>query len=153
MSTRDFLQRFRPAGAPGPAAGAGVPADRITELTAELAPVFALLDDVEAEAAQIRREATVRAERRREESAEAAARLLAEASAQAEAVRAEAFAAGRAEAEAASTAALAAAREDAEQTRRRAAHRMPGFVTRLVDLAVSDLTRSRPTRSGSPAVT
>ncbi len=39
----DFLSRFRPIGAPGSAARAGVPADRAVELRAELDPVFTLL--------------------------------------------------------------------------------------------------------------
>ena len=40
---RDFVRRFRPAGAPGAAAPAGVPADRGAEQAAELAPVFEAL--------------------------------------------------------------------------------------------------------------
>jgi len=58
---RDFLTRFRPAGSPGAAARAGVPADRSGELEAEVAPVLARLDDTEAEherlIAQARRDA------------------------------------------------------------------------------------------------
>lgn len=49
---RDFLERFRPAGAPGPAAAA-VPADRPAELAAELEAVFALLNEAEAERLEI----------------------------------------------------------------------------------------------------
>jgi hypothetical protein len=45
---RDFLSRFRPAGAPG-AALAGVPADRRRELEAEVGPVLALLAGTQAE--------------------------------------------------------------------------------------------------------
>lgn len=41
---RDFLSRFRPAGAPGAAARAGVPVDRERELEAEVIPVLTLLD-------------------------------------------------------------------------------------------------------------
>ena len=40
---RDFLSRFRPAGAPG-AGPAAVPADRRRELESELGPVLMLLD-------------------------------------------------------------------------------------------------------------
>ena len=40
---RDFLSRFRPAGAPG-AGRAAVPADRRRQLEAELGPVLMLLD-------------------------------------------------------------------------------------------------------------
>jgi hypothetical protein len=40
---RDLLYRFRPAGGPGSATPAGVPADRERDLAAELEPVFAAL--------------------------------------------------------------------------------------------------------------
>jgi vacuolar-type H+-ATPase subunit H len=57
---RDYLDRFRPAGAPG-AGGTGVPADRSGELETELTTVLALLDGVHAECegvvAQARRDA------------------------------------------------------------------------------------------------
>lgn len=53
---RDFLDRFRPAGAPG-AAQAGVPADRVAEREAELQPVLALLDGVRSECERIIEEA------------------------------------------------------------------------------------------------
>lgn len=49
----DFLSRFRPAGAPGAASRAGVPADRAAELSAELEPVLAMLADTDAECARI----------------------------------------------------------------------------------------------------
>lgn len=45
---RDFLSRFRPAGAPG-AGRAAVPADRRRQLESELGPVLALLDAPNAE--------------------------------------------------------------------------------------------------------
>jgi vacuolar-type H+-ATPase subunit H len=49
---RDFLSRFRPAGAPGPGRAA-VPADRRAELESEAGPVLMLLDDQAAECAEI----------------------------------------------------------------------------------------------------
>ncbi|WFR71239.1 hypothetical protein P9209_18700 [Prescottella defluvii] len=52
--TRDLLRRFRPAGTPGAAASAGVPADRVAELSAELAPVLSRLDEAGQRAAEIR---------------------------------------------------------------------------------------------------
>jgi vacuolar-type H+-ATPase subunit H len=45
---RDFLSRFRPAGAPG-AGRAAVPADRRRQLESELGPVLMLLDGPSAE--------------------------------------------------------------------------------------------------------
>ena len=49
---RDFLSRFRPAGAPG-AGRAAVPADRRRELESELGPVLMLLDGPSAECTEI----------------------------------------------------------------------------------------------------
>jgi hypothetical protein len=74
---RDFLSRFRPAGAPG-AARVGVPADRSRELEAELGPVLALLAGTDAECRRIitraRRDAEqITAEARAEAAAIAAA--------------------------------------------------------------------------------
>ncbi|KAE8765526.1 hypothetical protein, partial [Georgenia thermotolerans] len=65
---RDILQRFRPAGTPGAAAPAGVPADRVTEMAAELEPVLARLAEAQAEADQVRAAARQEAERRRREA-------------------------------------------------------------------------------------
>jgi vacuolar-type H+-ATPase subunit H len=50
---RDFLSRFRPAGAPGAAARAGLPVDRERELEAEVIPVLALLDGTRDDCAAI----------------------------------------------------------------------------------------------------
>jgi hypothetical protein len=50
---RDFLNRFRPVGAPGAASRTGVPADRTAEVAAELDPVLALLAGTEAECARL----------------------------------------------------------------------------------------------------
>jgi hypothetical protein len=49
----DFLNRFRPAGAPGAASRIGVPADRAAELSAELEPVLAMLAATEAECSRL----------------------------------------------------------------------------------------------------
>ena len=50
---RDLLYRFRPAGTPGAAGQAGVPADRAAETAAELEPLFARLADTEQECREI----------------------------------------------------------------------------------------------------
>jgi F0F1-type ATP synthase membrane subunit b/b' len=57
----DYLSRFRPAGAPGAAARAGVPADRAAEASAELAPVLARLAETESECNRIVAQAHVQA--------------------------------------------------------------------------------------------
>jgi hypothetical protein len=64
--SRDILQRFRPAGTPGPASSSGVPADRVAEASAELEPVLALLAETQAEVSRIRRDAEREAEQRRQ---------------------------------------------------------------------------------------
>ena len=50
---RDFLDRFRPAPAPGAASRVGVAADRTRELMAELDPVLALLAATHADCERI----------------------------------------------------------------------------------------------------
>lgn len=75
---RDFLDRFRPAGAPGSAATAGVPADRLAELAAELDPVLALLKDADSQCAVIVAEGEHEAERIAREAGELAARIAAD---------------------------------------------------------------------------
>ena len=72
----DILRRFRPAVAPGPAAPAGVPADRVAEAEAELAVVFAALAPTVAEATRLVEEATTEAERRRHAAHQEAQRML-----------------------------------------------------------------------------
>jgi hypothetical protein len=69
---RDFLYRFRPAGAPGAAAEAGVPIDRTAELTAELEPLFASLARTERECANIRDHAKADAAAIRDQQADLA---------------------------------------------------------------------------------
>ncbi len=96
MGVRDLLERFRPSGSPGPPAMSGVPADRVTERSVELEPVFALLADVQAEAARIGADATREAQHRRERAAEQARAILGEARRLSDAERARAAAAAQA---------------------------------------------------------
>ncbi|MGZ4494448.1 MAG: hypothetical protein ACXVWU_07105 [Nocardioides sp.] len=131
---RDILQRFRPAGTPGAASAAGVPADRVAEAAAELEPVVASLADTQAEAARIRSDARREAQRLRQEAAEQAHELVASAHRRAEAERAEAVLATTRHAEEETAAARAAAALEAEDARRRATERLPGYVDRAVEL-------------------
>lgn len=57
----DLLHRFRPIGAPGSASRAGVPADRVAELAAELEPVLEILAATEERSAAVVAEAEQRA--------------------------------------------------------------------------------------------
>lgn len=128
----DFLERFRPAGAPGPA-GTAVPADRAAELAAELEPVFALLRGAEAERALILRDGAADAQRILESARVEAARIVSRAREQAPAERADA-ASAVVTAAAAEQAELAARSERAaEAVRRQAADRMAELTTRAVD--------------------
>ncbi len=129
---RDFLQRFRPAGTPGKAAAAGVPADRARDLAAELEPVFLLLAGAEAERARILTEAGRDAGRIRDGARRRADDMVAAARQHAQAARADAAAAVLAAAEADAGAALRAAEREAQVIRERAGRRMPGYVSRAV---------------------
>jgi vacuolar-type H+-ATPase subunit H len=129
---RDFLQRFTPAGTPGKAAAAAVPADRARDLAAELEPVFAMLAVPEAERVRILSEADGDARRIRDDARRRADDLVATARERAQAVRAEAAAAVLARAEAAADAEMRAAEQEAQAIQVGAARRMPGYVSRAV---------------------
>jgi hypothetical protein len=94
-STRDLLQRFRPAATPGAASATGVPADRADERAAELAGVFTALTATAQEADRIRREALAEAQQRRDRARVEATATLAKARLEAESVRAQAAAEAR----------------------------------------------------------
>jgi vacuolar-type H+-ATPase subunit H len=129
---RDFLTRFRPAGSPGAAARAGVPADRSGALESEVAPVLARLDDTEAEHERLIAQARHDAEQIVAAARSAAGAIAADAAQRAETVR-----------EQAARQAMTAAREQAARTtedasqqaaqiRELARQRMPALVSRIV---------------------
>jgi len=129
---RDFLTRFRPAGSPGAAARAGVPADRSGELEAEVAPVLARLDDTEAE-----RERLIAQARRDAEQIVAAARtaadaITADAARRADAVREQAAQQILAAARKQAAMTTQAAAEQAAQIRELARQRTPALASRVV---------------------
>jgi cell division septum initiation protein DivIVA len=130
---RDFLDRFRPAGAPGAAALAGVPADRGAELADELSPVLGLLDETYRECARIVARAEDEAARITAAARGQAATVAADAADQARRARQEAadatLAAGRAERDRE----LAQAGQRATRTRELARYRVP----ELADVAVA----------------
>ncbi len=130
---RDYLDRFRPAGAPG-AGGTGVPADRPRELETELTTVLTLLDGVHAECTGIVAKARRDAER-----------MVAAARGEAAAVADDADRRARAARERAAREVLAAARTEAIGTvahaekqalrvRERARQRIPALASRAVGL-------------------
>jgi vacuolar-type H+-ATPase subunit H len=142
---RDFLDRFRPAGAPGSAARAGVPADRARELAAEVEPVLALLDDTHAECEQIIETARQEAGRIMAEAGAAVARVGQEADRNARAAGEEAAAEVLAQTRAEVQETAAEAAQQALQIRRLAQRRLPELVTAAVGLV-----RAGPTGAGGP---
>jgi flagellar biosynthesis/type III secretory pathway protein FliH len=141
---RDFLSRFRPAGAPGAAARAAVPLDRARELAAEVVPVLTLLDGTQAECEQI-----VGRARRDADAIIAAARAkaaatIADGDQRASATREEAARQVAAAAAAAAAAMVADAEQEAARIRARAGQRIPALVgaalREIRQLAAADLT-------------
>jgi vacuolar-type H+-ATPase subunit H len=137
---RDFLDRFRPAGAPGPAARAGVPADRAAELAAEVEPVLALLDGTYAECQQIIAAAQQEADRIAADAQAEVAAVGQEAVRQAGTARDEATAEVLAQAQAQARAAAADAGQQARQIRRLAQRRLPVLVAAAAALLQAGLT-------------
>jgi len=147
---RGILDRLRPAGAPGGATGAGVPADRIESLGHELAPVFEHLEPVLRECGQIAQEATEAAQRREAEAAGRAHDIVARARTESEAERANVTAAARATASSETERSLAEAREEADQVRRRGEQRRPDLVARVLDLVRADLRALADSEGAGP---
>lgn len=137
--TRDFLARFRPVGAPGAAAAAGVPADRAAELSAELQPVLDALADTQQRAMTIRAAAESAAQRRRRDGQVRVEAVLAAARGQAEAERADRLTRARAEAEGTVSGTVQAALAEASAIEARAAERLPAIVERVRIAVEADL--------------
>jgi len=141
---RDFLYRYRPAGTPGAATQAGVPVDRTAEATAELAPVFALLADVEHEATAVRARGAEAARRRVEQARAQAAAIVAAAGDRADVVRAQAAEEAFRDAERAAAELTADGRARAARIRELAAARLPVLADRALALIADAMTgRSR----------
>lgn len=132
VRVRDVLHSFRPAGAPGAAGAAGVPADRGADLAAELEPVFAQLANTEQECANIAVRASQAAAQIRARDEERARGSLAAARERMDAERAAAVAQMRPNALAKSTAAAVAAEREAAEIRRHAAEHMGSYVDLVV---------------------
>lgn len=131
---RDFLDRFRPAGAPGAAARAAVPVDRSGELEAELVPVLTLLDGVDADCARIVAVARREAGRITGAAREAAAAMLVDAERRARAAREQTVQQVLAEARAEAAETVASAHREALRSRELAGQRIPVLVSRAADL-------------------
>lgn len=134
VRVRDVLHSFRPAGAPGAAGSAGVPADRGADLAAELEPVFAQLASTERECVSIAARAGQAAAKVRAREAERARGTIAAARERMDAERAAAVAQMRPNALAKSTAAAVAAEREAAEIRRHAGEHMGSYVDLVVAL-------------------
>jgi len=137
VRVRDVLHSFRPAGAPGAAGAAGVPADRGADLAAELEPVFAQLASTERECAGIAARAGQAAAKVRAREAERARGTIAAARERMDAERAAAVAQMRPNALEKSTSAAVAAEREAAVIRRQAGEHMGSYV----DLVVASVGR------------
>lgn len=141
---REALLRFRPVGAPGAPTSGAVPADRAGEQAAELAPVFALLDEAEAEARAVRSQGDADAAAIREEAARRAESIIRDARGRAPAERERAAGAARAQAEADSAALLREAHARAESLRARAGPRVHEYVEQFVARTAQQLMTPPP---------
>ena len=136
---RDFLYRFRPAGAPGAAAQAGVPIERTAELTPELEPLFASLAQTEGECADLRDRARADAAAIRGQQADLARGVILAAEARTAAERAAAAATVQQRVESQAADLVAAAGQEAAAVRQRATSRMPTFVGEAVGRLATEL--------------
>ncbi|MFI9025182.1 hypothetical protein [Streptomyces sp. NPDC053560] len=136
---RDFLARFRPAGAPGAAGVVGVPADRSDRIAAEAEPSLALMQRVETEAASLREQASREAARRRADAAHRAAEIVSRAREEAHAVRAHTAERMNAETAAEIARCEAEGKLAVEELRQRAQERTPALVARIVAQAADEL--------------
>ncbi|MFF7652514.1 hypothetical protein ACFZCY_22275 [Streptomyces sp. NPDC007983] len=147
---RDFLLRFRPVGSPGRAAPGGVPADRTAELTAELDPPLALLEEAEEEARHIRDGAAREAAERRRAAERQAQEIVESSQDRAREVRATSAARVRRNAEAEAAELLATAQRETAAVRRRAEERMPRLLDRVADMVAEDIETPHAPAKGRP---
>ncbi|TCC21600.1 hypothetical protein [Kribbella sindirgiensis] len=140
MSTMlDRLRRFRPVGTPGGAGPVGVPVDTRAGVPTELVAVFAALDAVIADCADIRSQATERATALVATAQADAAGMAADARARATGERAEVAAAIQARGDAAVDRTLATAVADATHLERAGRQRMDRLVALVLDQLRADV--------------
>jgi len=119
-----FLERFRRT--------TGMPARVGDEAAVELAPVFAVLDEFEREAQELRDRSSRMAAQRLHEAKEEAAALAAEARARADQERGDALKAGLRAADVELAELLAASETEAHEIRARGEERLPRLVAEVV---------------------
>jgi hypothetical protein len=132
---REILDRFRPAGPPGAAGAAGVPADRRADAQHELDQLFAGLADVERRCAEVRERADQQAARRTAQSHRMAAAILDDARSEAGATRTSAASRAQADARIEAQGIVEHADKAAADLRVSAEGRMPALVDRILERA------------------
>jgi cell division septum initiation protein DivIVA len=138
MARSNILDRFRPAGAPGPAGPVGVPATGEQGPAVELAPVFAALSaDVESCRRTVD-EARRDADRALSSAREQAVAIIARARLDEGAERARAAARVEQAASAQDARLLARARKDADDLERSRTALLPGMVRAVMDRLLSE---------------
>ncbi|MFG1949268.1 hypothetical protein [Nonomuraea sp. NPDC048826] len=130
---REFAGRFRPAGVPGAAAPAAVPADLRACREAELEPVFAALAETARTCSDMREQAEKDARETERQAGERCEAILADARSRTAAERADALAVARSRVLAENAALLDEARRTAHDIRERARSRLPHLVERVLD--------------------
>lgn len=148
---RDVLQRFRPVAVPGAPTGGAVPADRASEQAAELAPVFALLDETEAEARAIRVRGDAEAAEIRQEAARRAEAILRDARARAAQEREHAASQARSQAEIDCAALVHLARARAQSLTARAEPRVREYAEQIVARTAAQLVSPQPHPARGPS--
>jgi len=146
MARSNILDRFRPAGAPGPAGPVGVPAFGEQGPAAELAPVFeALAADVEACQTMVN-QARQEADSALSGAREQAVAIMAQARLDEGGERARAAARVERAASARDDLLLARAREDADDLERTRTALLPGTVRKVMDRLWSEQLTPQPKR-------
>ena len=140
----DLLRRFLPAGAPGAAGVAGVPTDRVADVTAELAPVFARLAATEARCDEILEQGHRDAVQAALRAADQERTIAATAQERAAAERVDALAQARQTTQEQNEAELAGAHAQAAQLRADAAERIPDHVARVTAAVAAMVAVVRP---------
>jgi hypothetical protein len=139
MAGSNFLERFRPLGAPGAAVSSGSPASDVPDPATELAPVFAALAPTIEQCDSIVAEAHRTADSEIADARERAAGAKARARGDIGAEQAKAAARVLEEYSATEAAVLEEAAKDAAETRETGAARVDDLARATVDRLVSDL--------------
>lgn len=144
VDVRGILGRFKPAGAPGPPTGAAVPADRASERAAELQPLFASLEEAEAEARAIRAQGASEAAAIRDAAQRRAEAIVSEATGRSVLEQGRAEHQARAAAERTCAALVDDARARAESLHAHSQEHVHDFVDRVVTEVADALRESSP---------